>query len=164
LDDAKSAVSRFYEVFKKFPVYKDSTTPCPSNLEGNCYSPVLETIQNQFHEAMNDDFNTAKAIACLFDIAKIAFSKSHDESVNIEAAYLLYELGTVLGFFKDLEAKLANNIDDKAEKLILLLIDIRNQAKKDKNFALADKIRDELKGIGIELRDTPEGTEFGVRN
>ena len=103
---------------------------------------------------MNDDFNTAKAIACLFELAKIANSN------NIEAANLLYELGSVLGFFQDIAMKLENNIDQKAEQLILLLIEYRNMAKKDKNFAFADKIRNDLKDMGIELRDTPNGTEW----
>jgi len=171
LEESKTAMNRFYEVFKKFPVH-ELTRPdivaaisnhhfrrgaaCHTQMEIDIFIPIKE----QFDHAMNDDFNTAKAIACLFDLAKIAFSQNHDNHINQVAAFLLYDLGLVLGFFKDLESKLSNKLGDKAEKLINLLIDLRNQAKKDKNFALADKIRDSLKDIGIELRDTPDGTTY----
>jgi len=155
LEESKIAMNRFYEVFKKFPVYTE-----PFNLYSN---KELVGIKSQFIEAMNDDFNTAKAIAYLFDIAKVAFSSNYDEKTNLEAANLLYELGSVLGFFKNVSIKMANNIDNKAEKLILLLIDIRNQAKNDKNFVLADKIRKELLEADIELRDTANGTEWAIK-
>jgi cysteinyl-tRNA synthetase len=154
LDESKTAVNRFYEVFRKYPLGgRSHSLPIDSD-------QTLVEIKTQFIDAMNDDFNTAVAIACLFDLTKIAFSDKHNEQTKLSTANLLYELGMVLGFFKNIEETLAKNIDDKAEKLINLLIDIRNQAKKDKNFALADKVRDELKNIGIELRDTPNGVEW----
>ena len=149
LEESKKAISRFYEVFKKYPVYN----------AGTCNYVDLQ-IKQTFLDAMNDDFNTAKAIACLFDIAKIVFNNEYDADKQRAAAHLLYELGSVLGFFRDIQEKLIKNIDEKAEQLILLLIDVRNMAKKEKNFMLADKIRNDLKALNIELRDTPSGTEW----
>jgi len=152
LNESKVAISRFHEVFRKFPVYM---VPCAT------YSATEVTdVKTQFIETMNDDFNTAKAIACLFDLSKIAFNQNLSPEVNIQAANLLYEIGSVLGFFSDIALKLSERVDAKAEQLIQLLIDIRNQAKKSKYFDIADTIRDQLKNIGIELRDTPNGTEW----
>ncbi|MCL2062951.1 MAG: cysteine--tRNA ligase [Candidatus Cloacimonetes bacterium] len=156
LEESKTAIARFYEVFRKYPVYEE-LQDTSYKLEEN-----LDNINKQFIEAMDDDFNTAKAIACLFDLAKEVFNPQNDENSQKEAAKLLYKLGSVLGFFKDLSEKLTKNIDNKAEKLILLLLELRNQAKKDKNFALADKIRQELKAMGFELRDTANGTEWSL--
>lgn len=154
LEESKIAVNRFYEVFKNNPVY--------INPHFEYTELVITEIKNQFLDAMNDDFNTAKAIAYFFELAKISFNKENSDSLQREAANLLFELGSVLGFFKNIQQRLENNIDGKAEQLILLLIEIRNQAKKDKNFALADKIRNDLKNIDVELRDNQQGTEWSI--
>ncbi len=119
------------------------------------YSENQNELKDQFITAMDDDFNTAKAIAVLFEIAKSARS-----SKDINSAHLLVELGRVLGFFSNLEEKLKTNLDDISEELILLLIRYRSQFKKDKNWEMADKIRDDLKKMGIELKDTPDGTKW----
>ena len=171
LEESKTAISRFFEVFKKYPVYVEThlcrqyrqSSRLTSQTDPSPLPSILTDLKNEFIEAMNDDFNTAKAIACLFDIAKLVFNQKYDEIVQKQAAKLLYELGNVLGFFKDISEKLSQNIDDKAEKLILLLIDLRNQAKKEKNFTLADRIRNELNSIEIELRDTVNGTEWNIK-
>ena len=191
LEEAKTAFSRFYEVFRKYPVKMENVNNAEirmqnaemsrkqkmengeSIMDNNPLSIIHyplsidkgghnESLKQDFLDAMNDDFNTAKAIACLFDIAKVVFNQDIDENTQKEAAMLLYELGSVLGFFKDISEKMSKNIDDKAERLVLFLIEIRNQAKIDKNYALADKIRNELKSMGIELRDTANGTEWTI--
>jgi len=152
LTECQVAVSRFYEVFRKFPVYE---SPCFEYT-----SPEVLNIKQQFLDAMNDDFNTAKAVACLFDLSKLAFAQNVSTDINTEAANLLYGLGCVLGFFRDITQRMSGSTDGKSEQLIKLLIDIRNQAKKSKYFDIADSIREQLKQIGIELRDTPNGTEW----
>jgi cysteinyl-tRNA synthetase len=158
LDESQSAMNRFYEVFRKYPqVTHDLSIEQYKGESHDTLSPHLHEIKAQFIDAMNDDFNTAKAIATLFELCKIA---NTDESIGTDATSLLYELGSVLGFFADLAQKLSPKVDDKTSELINLLIDIRTQAKKDKNFTLADKIRDDLKRFGIELRDTPNGVEW----
>jgi len=154
LAESKTAMSRFYEVFRKHPVGDGHDRPV------SITSPELLEIKNAFCEAMDDDFNTAKAIACLFDVAKLAFK---DDGEPVQAANLLYELGSVLGFFRNVTEQLTDKLDDKAEKLIMLLIEVRNTAKKSKNFEIADMIRNELNEMGIELRDTPNGTEWKVK-
>jgi len=152
LTECQVAVKRFYEVFRKHPVY---TAPCFTYT-----APEVLEIKQHFHDAMDDDFNTAKATASLFDLSKIAFAQNVSSEINTESANLLYELGSVLGFFRDIAEKISGNTDGMSEKLILLLIDVRNQAKKSKYFDIADSIRNSLKELGIELRDTPNGTEW----
>lgn len=121
------------------------------------YSKNQNELKDQFIEAMDDDFNTAKAIAVLFEIAKSARS-----SKDINFTHLLVELGRILGFFSYLEEKFRTNLDDISEELILLLIRYRSQFKKNKNWKMADAIRDDLKRIGIELKDTPDGTDWEI--
>ncbi|MDD4155446.1 MAG: cysteine--tRNA ligase [Candidatus Cloacimonetes bacterium] len=156
LEESRIAINRFYEVFKKLPVYKE-------NIINDHLSTDLTEIKNNFLAAMDDDFNTAKAIAYLFELSKICFNQNTEESHNIQAANLLYELGSVLGFFSKLKDELDNKIDDKAEKLITLLIEIRSLAKKQKNFEIADKIRNDLTQLDIELRDTIQGTNWSLK-
>ncbi|MCK4654756.1 MAG: hypothetical protein KAU01_09960 [Candidatus Cloacimonetes bacterium] len=73
-------------------------------------------------------------------------------------AHLLVELGRVLGFFSNLEEKLKSSLDDVSEELVQLLINCRIEFKKISNWEMADKIRNDLQKIGIQLKDTPDGT------
>jgi cysteinyl-tRNA synthetase len=120
---------------------------------------INEYIQD-FMTAMDDDFNTAKAISVLFDIAK----KVRRVEIKLESrqqfALLLVKLGQVLGFFHNIDEKLKNNINLFSEDLIKLFISYRNDFKKNKNYQMADKIRDDLKEIGIQLKDGKDGTEW----
>lgn len=116
----------------------------------------------QFSEAMDDDFNTARAIAVLFEAAKQAKNQSHSLTDRQNYAHALVEMGQALGFFGHLDEKLKTNLNETAEQLIELFISYRNQAKKDKNWAMADGIRDDLKKLGIQLKDTPTGTQWKV--
>jgi cysteinyl-tRNA synthetase len=155
LAESKAAITRFYEVFRNITPNISNKPSKQSNLPDN-----LATKLSDFHIAMSDDFNTAKAITYLFDLTNIAFSKDYTAEQKQTAVDLLFEFGNVLGFFRDYDSIIAKKIDNKTEQLINLLIELRINAKKEKNFALADKIRDELKNIGIELRDTTNGVEW----
>jgi cysteinyl-tRNA synthetase len=109
---------------------------------------------------MNDDFNTAKAIALLFDIAK-AYNNASSAGTKRELRLSLEKLGNVLGFYQNLGDKLKReNESGGGEELIELLISYRNRFKAEKNWEYADLIRDDLKKLGIILQDTPEGTKW----
>jgi len=115
---------------------------------------ISETYQKRFIEAMDDDFNTAQAVAVLFDLA-------HDINRASEAGYgvalaqqVLVELAGVLGL--TLKPPQKPKID--AEPFIELLISTRNQLREAKQWQLADEIRAKLDESGIILEDTPEGT------
>ncbi|HAR91594.1 MAG TPA: cysteine--tRNA ligase [Eubacterium sp.] len=112
----------------------------------------------KFEEAMDDDNNTANAIAAVFDLVK--YSNSNVSSDNTkqfaEAMYeILTELTDVLGIILEKEEEAQGDEDYISE-----MIEKRAQAKKDKDFALADQIRDELLEKGIILEDTREGTKW----
>jgi len=148
LKESEQAVKNFYNALKAVD-YLSSKDMKPE------YSEDQLKMKESFINAMDDDFNTAKAIAVLFEAAKK--SRNTDDK---NYAHLLVELGSVLGFFADLESKLKDNIDSISGELIQLLIDYRNQFKKDKNWSMADAVRDDLIKLGIKLKDTPTGTEW----
>lgn len=115
---------------------------------------------NQCHDAfikeMDDDFNTANAIAVLFELSRQAnvYLLEKNTSENVIRAFLheFEQLLDVLGISLKAELLLDNEIE--------ALIQKRNEARKNRNFALADQIRDELKARNIILEDTPQGTRW----
>lgn len=114
-----------------------------------------------FRAAMNDDFNTALAIAALFELAKdinIYLKKDQFDAATLEAAQkVLTDLAGVLGI--ELEAA-AGADDDLADKLMDLIIAIRKDARANKDFQTADRIRDGLAEIGVILKDGKAGTTW----
>lgn len=115
-----------------------------------------EKFTTQFEKAMDDDFNTADAITAIFDFVKF-LNTNTDE--NSSKAYLtglhdsLWRLADVLGLILDREEE---NLDDEIEELI----QERQDARKNKDFAKADEIRDKLLSMGIVLEDTREGVKW----
>ena len=140
--------------------------------------PEIEDFKN----AMNDDINTSKALAVMFDIATKA-NKAKDSSDKASATkYVsaLIRLARVLGFdfekaeidASQLKDKLAEIIDDfdfitdknaEPEKIIQEIIQVRNEARAEKNWAVADKIRNSLDKINIVLKDTKDGTVLELK-
>lgn len=154
--ESNTALNRFYDVFKHIDILNIKQ----ETIDKSMFDENIKA----FKEAMDDDFNTAKALAVLFDLIKEVWNKQNSLEKQQAAALVILEIGQVLGFFSDLEIKLAVNVDKHAEQLIALMIEYRAQAKKDKNYAQADKIRQDLDLIGIELQDTPKGTIWKVKN
>jgi cysteinyl-tRNA synthetase len=119
----------------------------------------LERIQDQ-HEAfireMDDDFNTANGIAVLFELAKQANLYLHEKNTSERVIHAFLrefeQLLDVLGITLKEEELLDEEIEALIEK--------RNEARKNRNFALADQIRDQLKAKNIILEDTPQGTRW----
>ena len=118
----------------------------------------LDTIYDykiRFISSMEDDLNTADAIASLFDMVKFANTNFNEKTPKFMIQYVyetLIELSKILGILSKKEGLL--------EEEILSLIEKRTQARKDKNYKLADEIRDELKEKGIILEDTQEGVKW----
>ena len=119
----------------------------------------------RFKAAMDDDFNTAEAFAVLFDLAKqlnIAKKEGDTEQASQLAGYLKL-FGDVLGLFnQDADSFLKGEpaADGLSEGDIEAQIEARNQARKNKDFAESDRIRDELAAQGIILKDSREGTSW----
>ncbi len=113
-------------------------------------------FQQKFEDAMDDDFNTADAITAIFDFVKFLNTETSEENTKAYLTQLhdkFYELAEVLGIKLDREAEI---LDDEIEALI----QERQDARKAKNFARADEIRDELLEKGIILEDTREGVKW----
>lgn len=155
LKEAKTALSRFYHSFKAYQaVYGDKLL-----------ETLDDTLVERFNTAMRDDFNTAEAIAVLFEVNKELNRAVKEE--NAEQAAIFYatlrHLTNILGLVQhNVDEFLKSDIGQDAlglsEEQIEDLIQQRKDAKKDKNFARADEIRQSLLDQGVVLEDTRQGT------
>ena len=121
------------------------------------FNKIAENRRQQFIEAMDDDLNTADAVSAVFelvrDINKIIASQAASKGVLTAAAAVFDELTDVLGI-------VYNRKKDTLTDNIEALIEARAKARKEKNWAEADRIRDEIKNMGIVLEDTPQGVKW----
>lgn len=137
LNDANAGLTRLYTALRDVEITD---------------TDIDTEYKTRFEEAMNDDFNTPVALAVLFDIAR-----ELNKTKSPVLATTLKSLASILGILQDNpEAFLKGGNDDAAE--IEAQIQARIDAKKAKNWALADKIRDELKAKNIILEDSPDGS------
>ena len=153
MEQAKSAVASVYTCIDSLEFLKGNAedTPCDEKTAQD-----LNGYRKKFCDAMDDDLNTADAIAAIFDIVYMANTNitSASGKGTIDATLsLIRELGEVLGLFNKTSDK---SLDDEVEELIKK----RNDARSAKDWATADAIRDKLKGMGIELKDTPDGVKW----
>ncbi len=156
LIEAKKWLDRFYECLGK--VDFDFLEGLDVTVEGGKDWGVEDDFEVRFHEAMDDDFNTPLAIRILFDLTR-AVNKSHGKE-RLHFANTLKKLGGVLGILgANPEEYFKAGSDDEAG-WIEEMIQKRADAKKAKDFATADAVRDELAAKGITLKDGPEGTTW----
>ncbi len=126
----------------------------------------VNSMINQLFLNMSDDFNTAKALAALFDITtlmnnfKAGNAKIGSIPENLFKQLIQHYHGFVYNVLGLKEEDESNN--KLVEGVIDILIKLRLDAKAGKNYALSDKIRDDLKGIGVVLKDGKEGTEYSL--
>jgi cysteinyl-tRNA synthetase len=133
----------------------------------------LASFRDRFVEAMDDDFNTAGAVGVLFELrtavnafvddsgldAAAAPTGAEDRERLVAALTLIRELGGLLGVFHHPHAAAADgDADGLTEELMQLLIDLRAEARVEKNFSMADTIRDRLAEIDITLEDRTDKT------
>ena len=128
--------------------------------EQQAFIDSLPRYRERFVEAMEDDFNTADAIAVIFELVREANAATAAEKQPVRATAqaalaLLEELNGVVGIVYGGEAE-----DDGLTAKVEALIEARAQAKKEKNYAEADRIRDELKDMGIAIMDTKQGVQW----
>jgi cysteinyl-tRNA synthetase len=133
---------------------------------GTSLREPVEEARRRFHEAMDDDFNTAAAIAALFDLAREANSAVASgtgaclEDLKEAAAVFRTLAGGVLGLVREETGEADQEL---ARQLIEILISLRSALRARKDFALADEIRDRLAAAGIELEDRPGETVWRRR-
>jgi len=119
----------------------------------------IEKTRTGFTTNMDDDFNSAGALADLFELVRVTNQARADGATDAQlepAQVALRELTSVLGL--SLETKKVT--DQKSDEIIALLIEIRKELRDNKLWALSDKIRDRLAELGVVLEDSKEGTTW----
>ncbi len=161
----RSPINYSTEVIEQAAAALNRLYTCRDNLrfaienaeEGECEMPsFIDSARADFINAMDDDLNTADALGILFTLVKNInkeISENAKKEVLLRCLSLLEELCGVLGIMYD---KSQNEIDGEVEQLI----EQRTAARKNRDFATADKIRDQLKAMGIELEDTKDGVKW----
>ena len=156
LESAKASVERLYNAIGNLENLISEVKNEKMTDEEIKYLESLDAYRQRYIEKMDDDFNTADAISVLFDLIRDTNSNigiNSSKELCEKALELIRELGLPLGI---LQKTTKGDLEAEVEALIAE----RQQARKDRNFALADKIRDELKARGIELLDTPQGVRW----
>lgn len=152
LNNAKSALERFYLALRGLEIADNIDTNSAYHL--------------RFYAAMDDDFNTPEALAVLFDLAR-DINKLRDQGLLEEAgklAAILKSLASLFGIVQlDPKVFLQSGLNQDQTAKIEALISARNQARKDKNWDEADRVRDELQTMNVELEDTANGTVWRLK-
>src|SRR5580698_1524864 len=178
------SLDRFYRLFEAFsritgrdfytlaaPTSRERSTDLGS--ESSDFLKELGQLRERFLSALDDDFNTGGAIGVLFDVSrsingfignkKLDAGGAADDKAKAElvtALTLLKELSGVLGLFRKPVAKTAAVSDGLVDDLMALLIELRAESRRTKNFAVADQIRKGLTVLKITLEDRPDGTKW----
>jgi len=166
----RSPINYSYEVLEQCKSALERLSNCRENIEfaiknpgendagQACFLDLLEQRRLQFINVMDDDLNTADGLAAIFDLARDCNTYFSGEPKSLKAAQaaaqLFDELCGVLGILYT--RKEPGSLDAEIEALI----EQRQQARSNKDFALADKIRDELAAQGIRLEDAPQGVKW----
>ena len=156
IEQCKASLVRLYNCRESLDfAMKNATDTVVANADE--IKAKLLSRKDQFITAMDDDLNTADAITAIFELVKDVNTTVITDAPNKElvdlATTLFDELTGVLGLVYNRKTE---SLDDEIEKMI----EARTQARKDRNWAEADRIRDELKAQGIVLEDTPQGVKW----
>ncbi len=163
LERIKTSIRLLYEAQKKDGASENSE---------NKLKQRLDEIKRAFNSAMDDDFNTALAVSVWFDMTREVNSCLREGTysrADLERSVdLFHSFNSVLGIFKeDADGKLqldrSSKGDGLSESLMELMLEIRQDARKNKDFATADKIRDSLNKMGIIIEDTPQGSRWKIQ-
>ena len=164
LAQAKSGLERLYTAVDNLAfLVENGTEHAPSEQE-SAFMNRLGNYRARFIEVMDDDFNTADGIAVIFELVRdvntiIAEAKTPSRAFAARVLQAIEELAGVLGLFYARSGKSAD-LDAQVEALI----EARQQARAAKNWGEADRLRDELKAMGILLEDTPQGVKWKMES
>ncbi|MEK5186866.1 cysteine--tRNA ligase [Solibacillus sp. FSL R5-0691] len=155
VEAAKSGLDRIRTSYTNVEHRLSSSASLGDNSEQ--WLEKISQIKVDFENAMNDDFNTANAVSALFELSHIAnvyLNEANTDKEVLQAILTMFDtIGNVLGIHIKVEAGL---LDEEIEALI----EERNQARKNRDFARSDEIRDQLLGMDIVLEDTRQGTRW----
>ena len=172
---------RLFEVFERMtgrsfyaldaPAVRDDTTTQKGE-PADFFAELLH-LRSRFLDAMDDDFNTGGAVGVLFELRrcinaligkhKLDVGKPADDRLLIAlttALTLLKELANLLGVFRKPIVQADGDDNEFSGELMELIISIRNNTRKNKNFEVADQIRDGLTALNVTLEDRPDGTRW----
>ena len=156
IEQCKSALERLYTCRDNLDFAVKNATVESADSDDALIAELAKR-REQFITAMDDDLNTADGISALFDLTRDIntkiINKNASKAVAQYAADLYDELCNVLGLLYN---RKGNDLDSEIEELI----EKRQQARKNKDWVTADKIRDDLKAMGIILKDTPQGVTW----
>jgi len=184
--EVQSGLDNFYRFFKRFELINGGSfyqLPAPQRRPDGEFDPagvplLVEVAQDRarFLEAMDDDFNTGGAIGVLFELLRRLNKFVDDEKLEGSAAakpaavetlkkgaVVLRELALVVGLFRQPPQSKSSDGNELTGKLVELLIQVRADSRKAKNFAAADKIRNSLTEMGVILEDRPGGTVWTIK-
>lgn len=155
MDHTEKGLERLYNSKKNLEYLLEKADDRELNEEENKIIDNILKHKEHFIQGMEDDLNTADAIAAIFELVKYINTNIDEDSnrIVVKKAYdILMELAGVLGIL--------SNEEEILEEEILELIEKRSEARKNKDYGLADEIRDKLKDRGIVLEDTQDGVKW----
>ena len=171
MEDTKKALQNIVKSMNKFKnnveKYKNEKI---ENVKNSEFSQKIDEFDKKFEDAMDEDMNTPQALATIFDQIRetnkfISTNENEFSTIyyEIKKSYdsLKEKLENVFGIAIEVENAVKEEEGENMEltkKLIELLIKLRSEARSEKNFKLSDEIRDELKALGIEIKDNKDGS------
>src|SRR6218665_2107420 len=165
LDFSNEAITAAEKGFKKLTAalaYCQTIVPAAASQENEELGMQLTKLADDCYRNMSDDFNTAAALAVLFEMAAHInnFKSGQTPIEKIAAPALAYFLNNFQGFMLDVLGlrEEAGGHDNTLDRVLTILTEMRRKAKAERNFALSDKIREDLKKAGIQLKDRPDGS------
>ena len=166
LEEARRALNRLRNTLTLLDEFVGEVdgAPVELSLTGKNLIETVNSLENKFVEAMDDDFNTARAIGYLFEIShaiNLFIAEQRNEAANRQAVYqagVIYrQLISLLG----IEQHKNNDYEEELiDELLGIIARIRRQARKEKDFALADSIRDYLRMLEVNVEDLENGSRF----
>ena len=156
LNQAKAGLERLYNTKEKLEFTISNLQESAMTEEEKSLVAELDGFRTKFIDAMEDDVNTADAISVIFELAKFTNSNVNEKSSSEFAKKCLDQFNELTGVLNIVNKKQDDMLDEEIENLIQK----RVEAKKNKDFKLADDIRAELLEKGIILEDTRQGTKW----
>ena len=184
LDEAAAALERISGLVKRLQWAIDNAQDMPSPLDVRALMKLFRESRNEFIQAMDDDFNTAGGLGAVFNLVGELNTHIGDKTIALsdapvlrDACALLADLMGVMGISLEdadeaqaypaevlgLAAELAGYEGGSTEEAVQALLDARAQARANKDFAVADAVRDGLAKLGFTVEDTPQGARVSFK-
>ena len=155
LMQAKTILDRYQTVLRNLDERLADETESEKSLE---FSQTLNQVKENFEKEMDDDFNVQNALSVIYDFVTEINTHLRKDKVDKETLKKAQELLKQWLLIFGVEFTLVDDLDNEEE--ISTLVNARNEARKNKDWAKSDELRDKLKEMGIILEDTPQGTRW----